>query len=244
MKQLRLRVIMLGIWLVFVFNIERILRAFSNGGLLLNDEINLFQSYTYIFVALVLIVILAIRKMDGSVFAIFMSVSAALFFYLWYNLAQWDNYLITDGGQVATLAILAVMQVGVILLTGLLTRQVNASLQEFEGVIGSITFNHIGARPQPFFDTQGEMYRELKRARYYQRPLSVIAIEMDRANLAANISPMVDDVQQAMIKEFVLAKMARVLDVKLHEFNSIALKDNTFVITLPETNSSRLPEIV
>ena len=243
MKQLRTRAIILGIWFVFVFNIERILRAVANGGLF-SDEINLFQSYTYIFVALIFLVILALPKMKAPIFIVLMSSSVSLFMVLWYNLVQWDNYVVTDGNQVATLTTLAIVQVSAIVLTGLLTRQVNASIHEFEDVIASITYNHIGARPKPFFDTQGEMYRELKRARYYQRPLSVVAIEMDQADITANIPAVVDDVQQALMKEFVLAKIARLLDLKLDEFNSIALKDNNFVIVLPETDVETLPETI
>ena len=36
--------------------------------------------------------------------------------------------------------------------------------------------------------------------------------------------------------------MARVLDRKLYDFNKIALRDNCFVIVLPETNQSAIEE--
>lgn len=236
MKRLRLWTVVLGLWFVFFFNIERILRAAANEGSLLNTEVNLIQTYTYAFAALSFVLILLLPRLGLLGFSGLMTAFVSLFLVLWYNLAQWNNYSITSGGQIATLTVLTIIQVSAILITGLLARQVNSALREFEGVIADITFNHIGARPKPFYESQGNMYRELKRARYYQRPLSVIALEIDNATFEVNAPTIVSDLQQAMIKEFVMAKMARIMDSKLYDFNSIAIKDNNFIITLPETD--------
>jgi hypothetical protein len=56
-----------------------------------------------------------------------------------------------------------VTQISAIIFSGLLARQISIRLQEFEGVIASISFDYIGKLPRPFSDGQGSMYREVKR---------------------------------------------------------------------------------
>ena len=243
MKRLRLWTVALGLWLIFIFNIERMLLIAERMRTLFDLDVNLIQSYTYVFVALMMIMVLLLPKIRGLWFSILTAIIVSLFLVLWYNLPMWSRVSTYNFNQVSSITLLAIIQVSAIILTGLLTRQVNRAIHEFEGVISNIAFNHIGARPVPFYEAQGGMYRELKRARYYQRPLAVIALEIDPTTMKAQIPEIMKDVQQAMMKEYVMAKAARILDDKLHEFNAIALHDNRFIVLLPETNSDHVNEI-
>ena len=227
MKRLRYWTAILSIWLIFFFNIERIL---------LEAKVNLIQSYTYIFVALMLLLPLMFPRLRGTLFAILVGLSVSVFLILWYNQPILRKLPLLAMSDVTNITLLTIIQVSAIILTSLLARQINAVLMEFEEVIANITFNHIGARPKPFDQAQGGMYRELKRARYYQRPLSVVALSVDEASIQANLPRVVKEVQQGLMKEYVLAKMGRILDQKLHHFNVIALRDNAFVIVLPEAS--------
>jgi len=244
MKRLRFWTIALSVWLIFFFNIERILKAAERVRTTFSGEVNLIQSYTYLFVALIIILILLLPKLRGPFFTLFMVFWVSLFLVLWYHLPVGRSLPVFEIQQVLTITVLAIIQISAIILTGLLVRQMNHALQEFEDVIADITFNHIGARPQPFLEAQGDMYRELKRARYYQRPLSVVALQVDEGEIEANIPKIVEDVQQAMMKEYALAKIARILDSNLYDFNAIALRDNCFVIILPETNTETVSDTI
>ena len=233
MKRLRYWTAILTIWLIFFFNIERILLA---------SRVNLIQSYTYVFVALMLLLPLMFPRLRGTLFAILVGLSVSVFLILWYNQPILRKIPLLAISDVSSITLLTLIQVSAIILTSLLARQISASLVEFEGVIANITFNHIGARPKPFDRAQGGMYRELKRARYYQRPLSVVALAVDEASIQANLPAVVKEVQQGMMKEYVLAKVGRILDQKLHHFNAIALRDNAFVIVLPEASKAEAGE--
>lgn len=129
---------------------------------------------------------------------------------------------------------LTVTQVAAIILTGLLARQVLRAMQEFEGVIANITFGHIGKLPQLFSEGQGAMYREVKRSRRYHRPLAVIALKVDESDIQVAIPKMVQEVQQTMMRQYVMAGISRILDDNMHDFDTIALRDNHFILVLPE----------
>ncbi len=225
MKRLRFWTVILSVWLMFFFNIERIL---------LKADVNLIQSYTYIFVALVLVATLSFPKLRTGLFAFLVTFLVFFFLALWYNHPFWRRLPTFAVDQVTTITSLTMLQVCAIILTGFLARQISKSVHEFEGVIANITFNHIGTRPKPFLEAQDVLYQELKRARYYQRPLSIVALQVDEEAIQANLPQMVQQVQHAMMKEYVLAGLARVLDDELHDFNAMTLRDNCFIVALPE----------
>lgn len=219
MKSLRFWIIVLIIWLIFFFNIERI-----------NSPVNI-RSYTYIFVAVVVALTLALPRLQRIPFLILLIVPIPVFLGLKALMEEghWHQNLLVGYALPLT-----VTQVSAIILTGLLARQINYSLREFEGVISSITFGHIGRLPKAFSDGQGMMYREVKRARRYHRPVAVIALKVNETDFQAMLPQMVKEVQQAMMKEYVMAGIARILDNNMHDFDTIAVRDNHFILVLPE----------
>jgi GGDEF domain-containing protein len=45
---------------------------------------------------------------------------------------------------------------------------------------------------------------------------------------------MVKEVQYAMMREYTMAGIARILDDNMHDFDTIAVRDNHFIVVLPE----------
>jgi hypothetical protein len=219
MKSLRFWIIILIIWLIFFFNIERI-----------NSPVNI-RSYTYIFVAVVVALTLALSKLRQIPFLILLIIPVPVFLSLKALMERGHWYENLLFGYALPLT---VTQVCAIILTGLLARQINYSLREFEGVIANITFGHIGRLPKPFSEGQGMMYREVKRARRYHRPVAVIALKVNDTDFQAMLPQMVKEVQQAMMKEYVMAGIARILDNNMHDFDTIAVRDSHFILVLPE----------
>lgn len=219
MKNLRFWIVILIVWLIFFFNIERI-----------NSPINI-RSYTYIFVAITVALTLALPKLQRLPFLVLLFIPIPIFlaFRAFMERGYWYDNLLTGYALPVT-----VTQVSAILLTGLLARQIHYHLLEFEDVISNITFGYLGKLPTPFTEGQGAIYREVKRARRYHRPLTVVALKINEADLQATLPQMVKNVQQAMMREYVLAGIARILNESLHDFDTIALKDNNFILVLPE----------
>jgi GGDEF domain-containing protein len=168
---------------------------------------------------------------------------ASLFLVVWYRDPIWERNVSANFSHLNATALLTLIQVNAIVLTGLVARQITYSLSEFEDVIANITFGHIGKRPGNFSKEQSVMYREVKRARRYERPLAVMALSIDKQFFDTPTPKIVEDVQQAMMKEYTLASISRVLDDSLQSFDTIALRDNCFIVVLPETNLDQIPQI-
>ncbi|MFN8457497.1 MAG: hypothetical protein U0401_23030 [Anaerolineae bacterium] len=219
MKRLRFWIITLIVWLIFFFNIER-----------LNSPINI-RAYTYIFVTGMVVITLILPRLQRIPFFVLLVIPVPI--YLWLKAmaekGHWFENLI-EGYALP----LTVTQVAAIILTGLLARQILSALHEFEEVIANITFGHIGKLPQLFSEGQGAMYREVKRSRRYHRPLAVIALKVNERDIQVVIPKMVQEVQQTMMRQYVMAGISRVLDDNMHDFDTIALRDNHFILVLPE----------
>jgi GGDEF domain-containing protein len=228
MKSLRLWITLLILWLIFFFNIERI-----------NSPINI-RSYTYIFVAAVVALTLTLPKLQRLPFLVLLATPVPIFLVLkaFMERGLWYDNLLTGNALPLT-----VTQVSAILLTGLLARQIHYGLREFEDIIASITFGYIGKLPKPFSEGQGTIYREVKRARRFHRPLAIVALKVNEADIQVVLPKMVQEVQQAMMRQYVLAGVARILNENMHDFDTIALRDNNFILVLPEISGEEADQV-
>jgi hypothetical protein len=228
MKRLRLWIIVLVIWLILIFNVERI-----------NSPVNI-RSHTYIFIAAAAMITLITPRLQSLPLLLLLlaPVPAFLWFKAFMENGPWYENLMRGYALPVTLT-----QISTIILTGLLARQINHGLIEFEEVIAQITFGRIGQPPRPFSEEQGLMYSEVKRARRYQRPLGVIALKADDKTIQGALPKIVQEVQQAMLKEFVMAGIARTLDEHTFDFDTIALHNHHFIVVLPEAGAEQVPSI-
>ena len=235
MRRLRLWIIITGIWLTFFFNIERII--------FYQVDANIIRSDTYIFVAVVALVVLLLPRLSNLAFSLLLVVVTSLFLVAWYYDPRWGQSVVSKNYTAPNaIALLTIIQINAIILTGLLTKQISYELNQFETVIANITFGHIGKRPISFAEEQSEMYREVRRAARYERPLAMIALKIDADTLQVPLPQIVEDVQKAMMKEFTMAGIARILDENLLGFDTIALRDNYFIVTMPETRIQDIPQ--
>jgi len=223
MKRLRFWIITLVVWLIFFFNIER-----------LNSPINI-RSYTYIFAAIAIVVALAVPRLRGLPYLVILLIPVPLF--LWFK-ALWSGDPIL--GQALPLT---VTQMSAIVLTGFISVQISYGLREFEHLIHNITFGYIGKQPKSFDETQESIYRELSRARRYHRPLSVVTLKLDPESVKVALPKLTKEVQQAMMQEYLLAGITRILNDSVSDFGTIALRNNHFVVVLPETTEMEAPVI-
>ena len=128
---------------------------------------------------------------------------------------------------------LTVTQISAIVLTGFISIQISYNLREVEQLIHNITFNYIGKHPQSFAEAQQSIYRELSRARRYHRPLSVVTLKVDPESVKAAVPKLTKEVQQAMMNEYLFARITRVLNEAVSDFGTIALRNNHFIVVLP-----------
>lgn len=222
MNRLRLWVTVLIVWLIFIFNIERI-----------NSPINI-RSYTYIFVAIAAVVAILPKADRWSYLA--MIIIPVPSFLLFKAIGRGQSLL----GPALPLTVTQVMGIAV---TGLISRQISIGLREVEKLVNEITSGYLGKAPKSFSEAQSAIYRELRRARLHHRPLSVITLKIDEKSVQVVLPKLVSEIQQAMMNEYVLAGITRVLDKNVSDFGTIARRGNYFVVVLPEVPIENAPDV-
>ncbi|MDH4187387.1 MAG: hypothetical protein OEV08_10340, partial [Nitrospira sp.] len=98
--------------------------------------------------------------------------------------------------------------------------------------------------PEPFSTGQGEMYREVRRARHHQRPLTLMAIGVEERSIRVALDRMVQEVQQAMMKQYVLSGVARTLCDELEDYSIIAQRNDHFLALLPEVTPGKSRDLI
>ncbi|TEU20916.1 MAG: hypothetical protein E3J21_02215 [Anaerolineales bacterium] len=223
MKRMRFLVAILIIWLFFFYNIER-----------LSKPINI-NRVAYIFVPIVAVLAIVVPRLRQVPLGVLLVVPVPIFLVL----KAWLGYPIWG------MAIpLTVTEICVIALTTVLARRLSNGLSEFESAIANITIGQAGKSPEPFSTGQGEMYREVRRARRHQRPLTLVAIGVEEESVQVALDRMVQEVQQAMMKQYVLSGVARTLCDELEDYNIIAQRNDHFLALLPEVAQEKLADLI
>jgi GGDEF domain-containing protein len=223
MKRMRFVVAILIVWLFVFYNIER-----------LSEPINITRvAYTLVpFMAVLVILIPRLRKVPLGVLLVG-PIPIVLLLRGWLNYGIWGRYLP-----------LTVTEICVIALTTILARWVGNGLSEFESAIANITIGQVGKLPEPFPTGQGEMYREVRRARHHQRPLMLVAIGVEEESVQVALDRMVQEVQQAMMKQYVLSGVSKTLCGELADYNIIAQRNNHFFALLPEVTPEKSLDLI
>ncbi|GAB4479260.1 MAG: hypothetical protein Kow00124_24660 [Anaerolineae bacterium] len=131
---------------------------------------------------------------------------------------------------------ITVTEVVSLLITLLIVSQVARGLNEFEDTIVKVTFRQIGLPPRLYetVDTE-DMYRELKRSRRFQHPLSMILIHPDYEAEDFDINKVLLELQRTMVHRFVQVQVAKLLSEELRDSDLVARQDGGFAVLLPET---------
>jgi GGDEF domain-containing protein len=223
MKRMRFLVAILIIWLFLFYNIER-----------LSEPIDINRvAYTLVPIMAVLVILVPrLRKVPLAVLVIgpipiFLVLKAGV------------------GSRVWGKAIpLTVTEICVIALTTIVARWVGNGLSEFESAIANITIGQVGRLPEPFSTGQGEMYREVRRARHHQRPLTLVAIGVEEESVQVALDRMVQEVQRAMMKQYMLSGVSKTLCNELEDYDIIAQRNDHFLALLPEITPEKLTDLV
>ena len=223
MKRMRFLVAILIIWLFFFYNIER-----------LSKPINITRvAYTLVpFMAVLTILVSRLRKVPLGVLLVG-PVPIFLVLKAWAGFRVWG-----------TAIPLTVTEICVIALTTIMARRVSNGLSEFENAIANITIGQVGKLPEPFSTGQGEMYREVRRARQHQRPLMLMAIGVEEESVRVALDRMVQEVQRAMMKQYVLSGVSKILCDELADYNIIAQRNDHFLALLPEVTPEKLTDLI
>jgi len=128
--------------------------------------------------------------------------------------------------------------------TIVLARSVSMGVSEFESAVAHITLGETGKLPESLLRERDEIYREVRRARNHQRPLALMAIRVDDKSVETALDRMVQETQQAMMKQYVLSGVFKTLCGELEDYNIIAKYDDHFLVLMPEATPDKLPHLI
>ncbi len=220
MKRIRLPVALLIIWLFAFYNVDRL--SFSG----FQNPLDL-SPLAYLLVPVAAVALLLVPQVQRI--SVWLMAAAFGAVYLGLNFLAYD---FSDAPRV-------LVEISAILGTIFLARWVSTGVLEFEQAVVNITLGQIGERRT----RQGEMYREVRRARAHQRPLTLVAIKPDDKSITVAIDRMVQEAQEAMIRQYVLSNISKTLADELDDYNIIAKSKDHFLVLLPEVTTERLPDL-
>jgi GGDEF domain-containing protein len=223
MKRMRFIVSALVVWLFLFYNVERLSRPIN------------INRVAYVFVPIIAILTILIPRLRKAPLWVLLVGPIPIFL----AFKAWLGYLVWG-----TAIPLTVTEIGIIALTTVLARRVSNGLGEFERAIANITIGQVGKLPEPFSTGQGEMYREVRRARHHQRPLALMAIGVEEESVQVALDRMVQEVQQAMMRQYVLSDVSKTLCEELEDYNIIAQRNHHFLALLPEMTPEKLTDLI
>ena len=130
------------------------------------------------------------------------------------------------------------------MITTYLAYLVSMAIHEFEDALSHITIGHPKRDTENASAGAGVLYREVRRARNHQRPLSIIALTINEQSLKLDLDRIVLDAQQAMMKQYAQSSLAKILCEKLEDCDTIVQNNGQFLVLLPETMPGDLPGLI
>lgn len=224
MKQLRYWIAGLGVWLFFLYNIER-----------LGHPVNI-ASFVYPFALVCVIAIIILPWLRRILAHWQFLITLPLFFLLKLQL----GYAI--GGSNLSTTVTEICAIG---LSVLLSGQIAWRLDELHEAVAMVTTTHLTSGTHPFEHGQGRVYREIRRARRFQRPATLLAIKATPDSARTSLNRFIQEAQNEIIDKYISARIAHLLVEELRDCDVITYKGDNFIVLLPETereNSSGIIE--
>lgn len=216
MTRLRVWFVLSLVWLFLFYNIERI-----------HHPMNL-ASVVYPMAMIAMAPVVAWRGMRShavtgvwTAACIAMLVSAKL----------WRGYEVVGASLPIT-----VTEVVAICVTIFLGRRIAMNLGQFEEGVSEVLTMQFNGRLTPFDEGQGEAYREVRRARQFNRPLSVLALSLvGRPNRKA-LHRLIKEVQRQAVQQYLNSQLADLLVKELDDCGTVLYCPDHFVVVLPEAD--------
>lgn len=213
MKNIRLRVVALAIWLVIIPFISGILSPAT------------LSKVTFGFVLVMVVAGLVLPRKTLVQRSAIMFVFIAALLIVKFMSGELLGY---------QTIFLAVLEICVITITLILSGWVGTSLTGFENAVAKLTLGQHDRRFEPALTGQGSIYREVRRARNHQRPLALISIGVDQKTIDLAEDKLVQEVQRSMLKQYKLRGLSKLLSEQLEDCAVIVQDDDRYLVVLPD----------
>jgi hypothetical protein len=232
MKRLHYLVALMIVWFFLLYNIERLV-----------EPINL-ASFVYGYTALCAMVLIGLPNLKRVPTLWLAALSLIPYLALKLQLGH------TIAGQLLPIT---VTEMSAIVVTVLLSDAIGQRIERLRKTMTSLVVGQVGEEIQPFSTGQADIYREIRRARRHQRPLSLLAVSAteEPINLAPGqatsdipLHRFLEEVQGDVMKKYVNTRLANLLVEEFEDTAVITQRDRHFVILLPETNAEGVADVL
>jgi GGDEF domain-containing protein len=223
MKSLRIRAILLTCWLIGFYIMVHMWETVR------------LDPVIYLFVLVLIVFILTTPRLSRSHLVWLLTVPALAFF-----LVKVLMELPLFGRALP----ITLIETCAIIFTTLLLLWVRRAVHEFERAVAEITVSHHAKATESAVEGQSVLYREVRRARNHQRPLTLMAIGIEESSIKGVLDRMVKEAQQSVIRQFTLSSVSKALCDKLEDCDIVVQTNSHFLVVLPETKPEDLPGLM
>lgn len=140
---------------------------------------------------------------------------------------------------------LAVLEVACITISIMLFRHYMGFVTEFENIISKLTFRQLGLPPRLYESLEAEdVYREVRRSRVHEHPLSMLIVEPELSNALLPGSKLMQELHQVLARRFAYAQIVNIFSNNLRDIDLMIQHGDGFALVLPETESAQSEQIV
>lgn len=215
MSRLRLWITATAVWFFVFYNVERLQGAID------------IASFVYGYAAVITTLSICVRPLQRVSAILQLAVYSLGFIAIKYSL----GYELI--GPALPLTITEICSIG---LTLYLSRGVAEAILLMEDSTADAALVQLDNQLASFETGQAELYREIRRARQYQRPLALVAIGPTNQSVNQSLHRFVEEVHHKAIERYIHARVAEVLSKECSQCDLIARRNNHFVMVLPETD--------
>jgi hypothetical protein len=232
MKYLRYLLILMGLWIFLVGMFGGWLGA------------PLVTPYAYLIIALCAVLPILFPLVDRSSPFVLFSIAVLLLI----ALRAWSGYAIDQAG-LQTLA-LEVIAIGV---TILLATLLGAQISTVQALFKNLGLGKLEQHVDSFDEGQHAIYREVRWARRYQRPLAMLAITLNDASLQhlmeSQAKPtlahrLAKEAQSEIWRSYALTQLAQLLVAELGDNAIVTQRREHFVVVLTAVDRAQTAPIV
>jgi len=223
MGSIKRQVVLVLIYLVIVFSLERL-------DVVVPGMFNL-HPFAYVLVVLAMILTIIIPQLRRASIYLLIPLWGGVYLVLWSLLLGQFTSFTYDKLQVAIIEIVLVTT-GVLLAHGLARH-----ISQVEDTIESLAFGEIPGRATCLEDAAEAIKVELTRSRRYNHPLTVMVLEPDPETLQESLQRTLQEIRLNMARRYANARLCQILNETARRTDLVLqqAKKGRFVILCPET---------
>jgi GGDEF domain-containing protein len=224
MKNLKVPLILLFLFIVIVFNIEKL--SFGTGATLE------FHRFVDILITVMIVTSLIFRIFRKLPSYANLAIWVIIYFGLWFFVNK--STLPEINLQVTMIEVVFVSVAAV------LSRDVAKNLHEVESTLDRLFFASFRGRTMDLEEASEEIKTELLRSRRYQRSLTVLVIEPDSDSIKQNLAPSAEEIRHNLTRRYAMGKISEVINATARRPDLIIKLDQPerFILVCPETSAS------